>query len=237
MKIYYTLNATRCVSEERCMRLMMMMTMMIREREIRCINIVNSAIQLILTGHPRFTNTHTHPYNGTMSIEHSYFAACALTQLQTYVTTTNRMRSIFRLIRLNVYSVGRLADRFVSSSHSYQHCEWPNAVLSSCANAQYSYVLMLSMHYIHFIRGALSGLICVCGCCCYGCCCYCWCIFSAVSPYIRLNWRSSHQLTNILLYVRAPVHSRLNRVVFSLIYHFFFGCCYCCCCCCLFVSR
>lgn len=58
LHLYLILRDVCCVKVE-SMRLMMMM-MMIRERETPCINIVNSALQLILTGHPRrLTNTHT----------------------------------------------------------------------------------------------------------------------------------------------------------------------------------
>lgn len=47
--------------------MMMMTAMMIREREISCINIVNSALQLILTGHPRHIHTHKQAHEHSQS--------------------------------------------------------------------------------------------------------------------------------------------------------------------------
>lgn len=147
---------------------------------------VNSAIQLILTGHPRHihANTYTHTHRDK--------------------TTTNRMRSIypsfdsFMFIWFIRSAVRTVAHSFVCS------LVWPFVsfccvriniandrmpYVSSCANAIDPYVPMLALQCITYISYALLSLSlslngsCV-RCCC---CCYCCCVFSAVSPYFRLS--------------------------------------------------
>lgn len=195
---------------------------------------VNSAIQLILTGHPRHihANTYTHTHRDK--------------------TTTNRMRSIypsfdsFMFIWFIRSAVRTVAHSFVCS------LVWPFVsfccvriniandrmpYVSSCANAIDPYVPMLALQCITYISYALLSLSLSQWLMCEVLLLLLLllCLFGSVSLLSALSWRSSssslsHQLTNILLYVRARsiarlhARSRLNRVsvVFSLIYYYFF---------------